>query len=74
MNITCRSTIATASEIPYRSDVVRLARKLEAAATGRCPRVPAIIYLIQANALATNPDLLHSILASVNEVLRTEAL
>ena len=74
MNITCLRTVASASHIPYRPDVVRLAKKLEAASTGRFPRVPAVIFLIQANAIATNPDLLHSIAASLVEVVRTEGL
>lgn len=74
MNITCLRTVATASSIPYRSDVVRLARKLEAASTGHFAKFPAVIFLIQANAIATNPDLMHSIAASLVEVVRTEGL
>jgi len=49
-----------------------LAAKLEAAATGAFPKEPRMVYLVQARALAENPQLTQSVIASLVHLQETQ--
>lgn len=64
--------ITTAPQTRHTAQVVQLARKLETATTGKFPQQPRAVFLAQAQFIRDNPELAHSIAASL-EILTSEA-